>query len=664
MELLTKLRSAETYTNPVYDRDFPDPFVLKYCGQYWAYCTGVQADGRAFGVMRSRNLTDWQPLGGAMEVLPGGHTCYWAPEVSYYNGRFYMYYSVGNEDTMQLRVAVAEHPAGPFVDSGHVLTEQPFAIDAHVFTDEDGTRYLFYATDFLEHSHIGTGTVVDRLLDPFQPEGKPRPITRARYDWQVYDPQRVSKGGVRWHTIEGPFVLKRKGRYYQMFSGGNWQNPSYGVSYALSNDLLNPDEWRQVADGELVLPILRTIPGEVVGPGHNSAVRSPDNRELFCVYHRWAADGSGRILALDRQDWAGERMLILGATTTPQPAPNLPAIRNFDDAWQPIAGDWRVTDALSARLGAYQIGERAEVRFATQNPYFLAHLNLRTLPELGETGGYGISLYGAAGALLYFRLEARQAEPELTSSYSGAVLNIPPGEDFNRAVFHLLQLEVNGTQVSFRLDEGKARTFRLPTPPIGFAVITEGGALELSGFEFTPGWEELFYAPGGGELPLAAVTNGWQVDGNWLVTDGELTNTTPEKSRLAKTALFANYQLVINVRLSELTARDGGYGFYPLWQSAENPGAIFRLDKGNDGWRILQNGQLFATLPPAFDPTVHQQFRFRKERGQLTLRWEQHFLGELSGVTQAATAIGLEVEGARAAFEMVRVTALASLTSM
>ena len=31
--------SETTYLNPVYGRDFPDPFILKHAGEYWAYCT-------------------------------------------------------------------------------------------------------------------------------------------------------------------------------------------------------------------------------------------------------------------------------------------------------------------------------------------------------------------------------------------------------------------------------------------------------------------------------------------------------------------------------------------------------------------------------------------------------------------------------------------------
>lgn len=124
------MKTDSTYLNPVYAGSFPDPFVLKFCGEYWGYSTGLQPDGRYFGILHSRDLVRWEQQAGAMEALPGGYTMYWAPEVSYLNGRFYVYYSVDNETLMQIRVAVADHPAGPFIDSGHRLTSEIFAIDA------------------------------------------------------------------------------------------------------------------------------------------------------------------------------------------------------------------------------------------------------------------------------------------------------------------------------------------------------------------------------------------------------------------------------------------------------------------------------------------------------------------------------------------------------
>src|SRR4051812_15353748 len=83
---------ASSYVNPVYGGSAPDPFVLKHCGAYWLYVTGFSHDGRAFGIFRSDNLVEWEAIGGALEPLPGGFGCYWAPEVTYYEGKFLMYY--------------------------------------------------------------------------------------------------------------------------------------------------------------------------------------------------------------------------------------------------------------------------------------------------------------------------------------------------------------------------------------------------------------------------------------------------------------------------------------------------------------------------------------------------------------------------------------------
>ena len=188
MSVKPEQKPADMYLNPVYRHSFPDPFVLRHGGHYFAYATGHAKDGGVFDVLTSPDVVNWTYVGAAMQPLDDPAPFYWAPEVIHSEGKFYMYYSVGNETLMHLRVAVSERPDGGFVDAGVRLTAEDFAIDAHVFIDDDGKRYLFYATDFLEHSHIGTGTVVDRMIDWFTLEGKPRPVTRAKYDWQVYDP--------------------------------------------------------------------------------------------------------------------------------------------------------------------------------------------------------------------------------------------------------------------------------------------------------------------------------------------------------------------------------------------------------------------------------------------------------------------------------------------
>lgn len=437
--------SRGTYVNPVWPHSFPDPFVLKFRGEYWAYCTGFWSDGRCFGILRSRDLVHWEPqAAGALEPLPGGHNCYWAPEVTYDGGRFYLYYSVGNEERMVIRVAVADHPAGPFVDSGHRLTSEPFAIDAHVFVDDDGSRHLFYATDFLDRSHIGTGTVRDRMVDPFTLAGEPTPVTLPRYDWHVYHPNRPEKGYVRWHTVEGPFVLKHEGRYYQMFSGGNWQNPTYGVSYAVADSLDRAEEWQQAADGERILPILRTIEGKVVGPGHNSVVRGPDNRQLVCVYHRWIFEPEpARVLAIDPLDWEGDRMVVRGPSHEPVPALPLPDVSDFFDG--DLGPEWTVAGGTWCSGGGSVRGESGEIRIETGATSFVLEVSVR------GSGGIGLD---------------------------GQRFLVDPGP------WRLIRAEVDGTTCKIFLDGLPHWQTSLAGPCRTVALIAAGVA-ELSGFALT-----------------------------------------------------------------------------------------------------------------------------------------------------------------------------------
>jgi len=449
-----------TYLNPVYNHSFPDPFVLKFCGEYWAYCTGMWTDYRCFGILRSPDLVHWTEVGGALAPLPGDHPCYWAPEVSYWNGTFYLYYSVGNETFMQIRVAVANHPAGPFIDSGHRLTSEDFAIDPHVFEDDDGTRYLFYATDYLTYTYIGTGTARDRMLDPFTLAGQPQPVTRARYDWQVYDPQRHEKGGVRWHTVEGPFVLKHNGLYYQMFSGGNWQNVSYGVSYAVTDDILRPEDWDQAADGEHVLPILRTVPGQVIGPGHNSIMRGPDNRQLFCVYHRWSDDDRERVMCIDRLDFVDDRIVVDGPSLRAQPAPALPAIGGFGSDteqglgadWACVSGEWRVRDGIATQSSSAGSGGAQRSLLASN---LLLEVSLRALNDPSERGAYGISLYNDSGPALAFTLQPSDNQG-MVAWHSGdewAEVQFALPTDFDAHAYHLLRVELNTQYITLALDQ-------------------------------------------------------------------------------------------------------------------------------------------------------------------------------------------------------------------
>lgn len=660
------MSSDQTYLNPVYNHSCPDPYVLKHRGEYWCYSTGIWRDGRAFGVLRSRDLLEWRDAGGALEPFPEGFTCYWAPEVVYHRGRFFMYYSVGNEVNMQIRVAEATHPAGPFVDSGRGLTNEEFAIDAHVFEDANGDRYMFYATDFLTHTHIGTGTVVDRMLDPFTLAGEPRPVTRARFDWQVYDPERVEKGGVRWHTVEGPFVLKHKNLYYQMFSGGNWKNVTYGVSYAMTDDLQKTAEWAQTADGDRVLPILRTLPGKVIGPGHNSVARGPDNQQLFCIYHRWAEHSAERVLAIDRQDFAGNRMIVLGPSTDPQPAPlaakfadffEYRASEDFNRAWQTTGGVW---SSHKGELVQGSISEEARARAPVEAASFILEVTLRTAGETADAASFGVALTCDEREEFLFLLKPegdqaiiwRQSENGPVEQPLAVTQPAPRGAD------QTLRLELNHGLATLTLDNSRLRwQGRVGHGPVaahidyGVSLITRNMAAGFSGFALTEGWQDLFTDS------LPASVCGWIArSGDWRIELDNLrqTDEATEHAVAVKGAPLESYELVVNARLA-VAGGEGCYGIYPAFGAGES-GPLCKLDRSEHGWSLACGEDSFP-LPESFDPFMDQQFRFRKTGGRVKVQWDATELGEIEAPPGRARP-ALYAHKAGVAFDMVRVTAI------
>ena len=126
-----------TYQNPIQKHgDFADPFVLRFNGRYYLYCTnpGVRC-------WQSDDLLHWTLIGEvvAEDEFPG--LVPFAPEVVYENGWFYMYTSPHGLGHYVLR---SDFPLGPF---RKITPNIGHAIDFSVFIDDDGAWYAYWADD-------------------------------------------------------------------------------------------------------------------------------------------------------------------------------------------------------------------------------------------------------------------------------------------------------------------------------------------------------------------------------------------------------------------------------------------------------------------------------------------------------------------------------------
>ena len=78
--------------------------------------------------------------------------------------------------------------------------------------------------------------------------------------------------------VEGPFMLKRNGKYYFMWSEGGWTGPDYCVAYAIADSPLGP--FNRIGK------ILEQDPEVATGAGHHSVIQLPGKDQYYIVYHR------------------------------------------------------------------------------------------------------------------------------------------------------------------------------------------------------------------------------------------------------------------------------------------------------------------------------------------------------------------------------------------
>ena len=321
------------YTNPVAARDFPDPAALWHEGAYYAFGTTGEArtaDGRAFRVLTSPNLVEWQEVGGALLPPPGSEgQQFWAPEVVFREGVFYMYYSrgggaVGSIQGHRLHVATSARPEGPYTEvAALAVPGTKFTIDPHPFQDTDGQWYLYYARDFLDGDQgyfPGTGLEVDKLLTLTELAHQPSLVLRARHPWTLFAANRVMPlyGGrtfTQWHTLEGPYVRHHAGRYYCLYSGANFMTERYGVDFCVADHPLGP---YSEAGGGQGARVLAAVPGHVRGPGHHSHTATPDGQAEYLLYHAWNPEMTERQLCIDPLEWTEAGPRCLGPSYTPQ----------------------------------------------------------------------------------------------------------------------------------------------------------------------------------------------------------------------------------------------------------------------------------------------------------------------------------------------------------
>src|SRR5688500_2587973 len=128
--------------------DYPDPSAVKIGDSWWATATSSNW-APAFPLLQSKDLVRWEQKGYVFSQLPAWADYYfWAPEISYENGKVYVYYAAHKKGgNLCVGVASADRPEGPYRDHGALMCEPAGSIDAFPMRDENGKLFLIWKED-------------------------------------------------------------------------------------------------------------------------------------------------------------------------------------------------------------------------------------------------------------------------------------------------------------------------------------------------------------------------------------------------------------------------------------------------------------------------------------------------------------------------------------
>ena len=281
-----KKHDAPGTGNPVIPGYFADPTIKKFGDTYYMYAT-TDGSGAGFGpaqVWTSKDFVNWtlMPMN-----WPDSHWI-WAPDViRHTDGRYYYFYC----QPCIIHCGVSETPRGPWKnilgESEAVLVPDRFVtnaitLDGQTFVDDDGSVYLYWGTWGI-YKGFGCGA------------GKMTP------DLKGFTEMRLIPNTEAVDFFEAPFVLKRNGIYYFMYSSGSCHDHTYRVQYATSDHPLGPYEYKGC--------ILETNEdGTVHSPGHHSILKEGD--DYYIVYHRHdnphSNRGFHRQLCMDKMEFAAD----------------------------------------------------------------------------------------------------------------------------------------------------------------------------------------------------------------------------------------------------------------------------------------------------------------------------------------------------------------------
>lgn len=299
-----------------------DPVMIKEKGTYYLFVTG-----NGINMYSSKDMKNWRKEKSVFSTTPDWVTkalpnyrgsSMWAPDISYQNGKYYLYYAVSafgkNTSCIGLVVNKTLDTASTdykWEDRGKVIQSVPGrdlwnAIDANLVVDENQIPWLAFGSFWEGMKLVKLNADLSSVAQPEQWYT----IARRPRDFSMHD---TLAGNA---AIEGPFIFK-KDKYYYLFVSWDYccrgERSDYKVVVGRSEKVMGPyldKNGISLAQngGSLVI---QGDNKEWYGAGHNSAYTF-DGKD-YIIYHGYDAKDRGRSkLIIEELKWENGWPVVVG----------------------------------------------------------------------------------------------------------------------------------------------------------------------------------------------------------------------------------------------------------------------------------------------------------------------------------------------------------------
>ena len=297
----------ECYRNPVCRGMHADPSIVRVGEDYYMVNSSF-VYFPCIPISHSKDLVHWEVIGHAVtdrkwaeEHLGGleGGRGFWAPDISYHKGRFYICATLRNNDDAPYiqtqMVTSSDHPEGPYETP---VIHNVLGIDPSIFTDDDGKRYML----------INRGARIMEISE----DGK-EILSQPSMIWYGYS----------GHAPEGPHLLKKDGYYYCFLAEGG-TGKGHMITVARSKNLMGPYEncpYNPIMTQKDAIAAIQCC-------GHGKPVQTPDGRWFMVYLCSRFLEGEwgmlGRETCLDEITWTSDGWPLLNRRKGPSYMAPLP----------------------------------------------------------------------------------------------------------------------------------------------------------------------------------------------------------------------------------------------------------------------------------------------------------------------------------------------------